>query len=72
MRGSQAMWGVEQDGPRLHGVKGRGVSVVTRYTHGPNAIVNMDDVDAAIRLQAEMANAEYAFASEEKLPVKAD
>jgi endoglucanase len=32
------------------GVRVAGVSVPTRYTHGPNAIVSLDDVDCAIRL----------------------
>lgn len=32
------------------GVRVAGISVVTRYTHGHNAIVSLDDVDCAIRL----------------------
>lgn len=32
------------------GVRVAGISVVTRYTHGHNAIVSLDDVECAIRL----------------------
>jgi endoglucanase len=32
------------------GVRAAGISVVTRYTHGPNAMVHMGDVAAAIAL----------------------
>ena len=32
------------------GVRAAGISVVTRYTHGPNAMVHMGDVQAAIDL----------------------
>lgn len=32
------------------GVRAAGISVVTRYTHGPNAMVHMGDVEAAIQL----------------------
>ena len=43
------------------GARACAISVVTRYTHGPNCIVNMDDVEASRKLLAAMANAEYEF-----------
>ena len=43
------------------GVKTIGFSVVTRYTHGPHAIVNTDDIKANIDLIAEFMNAEFEF-----------
>ena len=43
------------------GVKTIGFSVVTRYTHGPHASVNTDDLQANIDLIAEFMNAEFEF-----------
>lgn len=43
------------------GVKTIGFSVVTRYTHGPHAIVNTDDINATVDLIAEFMNADFEF-----------
>ena len=43
------------------GARACAISVVTHYTHGPNAIVNLDDVEGAAKLLGLMANAEYDF-----------
>ncbi len=42
-----------------NGVKVAGISVVTRYTHGPNAIVCEKDIKEAIRLLKEFINLEF-------------
>lgn len=41
------------------GIKTIGFSVVTRYTHGPNAIVSKADIEATIDLLAAFVNADY-------------
>lgn len=42
-----------------YGVKAAAVSVVTRYTHGPNAIVNKGDINASIRLLKAFIDTEF-------------
>lgn len=44
-----------------YGVKAGAVSVVTRYTHGPNAIVNFNDIEASIRLLSQVVNTRFPF-----------
>lgn len=44
-----------------YGVKAAAVSVVTRYTHGPNAIVSKDDINASIRLLKALVDTEFKF-----------
>lgn len=44
-----------------YGVRCAGVSVATRYVHGPNAVVNMDDVEASIALLAKYVDLEFTF-----------
>ncbi|HIU74873.1 MAG TPA: M42 family metallopeptidase [Candidatus Pelethocola excrementipullorum] len=44
-----------------YGVKAAGISVVTRYTHGPNAIVNKDDIRASIALLTGFVNESFEF-----------
>ena len=43
------------------GVRCAGISVATRYVHGPNAVVNMDDVDASIQLLVRYINNSFTF-----------
>lgn len=43
------------------GVRSTGISVATRYVHGPSCLVNMKDVDASIELLANYVNREFAF-----------
>ena len=43
------------------GVKACAVSVVTRYTHGPNAIVNKKDIRASIDLLKAFLDEEFEF-----------
>lgn len=43
------------------GVCSAGISVVTRYAHGPNSIVNLDDVEASINLLTAFVNEEFTF-----------
>ncbi|MEW8955008.1 M42 family metallopeptidase [Clostridium sp.] len=43
------------------GVKSSGISVATRYTHGSNCLVNMDDVEASIELLSKYINREFKF-----------
>ncbi len=43
------------------GVRCAGISVATRYVHGPNAVVNMDDVKASIDLLSKYVNVEFTF-----------
>jgi len=43
------------------GIRTIGFSVATRYTHGPNAIANSKDIEAAIALMDVFMNAEFAF-----------
>lgn len=42
-----------------YGVKAAAVSVVTRYTHGPNAIVHEGDINASIRLLKAFIDTEF-------------
>ena len=42
-------------------IDGAGISVATRYVHGPNAVVNMDDVKASIDLLSKYVNVEFTF-----------
>lgn len=44
-----------------YGVKACAVSVVTRYTHGPNAIVNGDDIRQSIQLLKAFVDTEFIF-----------
>ncbi len=43
------------------GVRASGISVATRYVHGPNAFVNMKDVEASIELLSRYVNREFVF-----------
>lgn len=43
------------------GVRASGISVATRYVHGPNAFVNMNDVEASIELLSRYVNREFVF-----------
>lgn len=43
------------------GVRCGGISIATRYGHGPNAVVNMDDVNASIALLAAYVNHQFNF-----------
>lgn len=43
------------------GVKTIGFSVTTRYTHGPNAIMSLSDMDNMIHLTREFMNYEFKF-----------
>jgi putative aminopeptidase FrvX len=43
------------------GVRASGISVATRYVHGPNCFVNMDDTDASIELLTKYVNREFVF-----------
>lgn len=43
------------------GVKSSGISVATRYVHGPNGFVNMKDVEASIELLYNYVNEEFNF-----------
>lgn len=44
-----------------YGVRCAGISVATRYVHGPNAVVNMDDVNASIALLSKYVDLEFTF-----------
>lgn len=44
-----------------HGVRASGISVATRYVHGPNAFVNMKDVEASIELLSKFVDREFCF-----------
>lgn len=44
-----------------YGVRSSGISVATRYVHGPNAVVNMKDVEASIELLSNYVNSEFIF-----------
>ena len=44
-----------------YGVKACAVSVVTRYTHGPNAIVSGDDIKESIKLLKAFVDTEFNF-----------
>jgi putative aminopeptidase FrvX len=43
------------------GVRVAGISVVTRYPHGPNSLISMKDVDASIELIIKYVNREFVF-----------
>lgn len=43
------------------GVRAAGISVATRYTHGPNCLVNMKDTEASIELLSKFVNVEFHF-----------
>lgn len=43
------------------GVRASGISVATRYVHGPNALVNMKDVSASIELLSKFVNRNFIF-----------
>lgn len=49
------------------GVKALGISIPTRYGHSPNSIVNLDDVDACIRLLSEYTASEVPIVTVEKI-----
>lgn len=44
-----------------YGVKSAGISVATRYVHGPNCFVNMKDVEASVELLSKYVNREFKF-----------
>lgn len=46
------------------GVRVGGISVVTRYPHGPNSLVNMKDVEASIELITKYVDREFNFDEE--------
>lgn len=50
-----------------NGVKALGISIPTRYGHSPNSIVNLDDVDACIRLLECYLQEEITIVTEEKI-----
>lgn len=43
------------------GVRAAGISVATRYVHGPNCFVNMKDTEASIELLSKYVNREFIF-----------
>jgi putative aminopeptidase FrvX len=44
-----------------YGVRSAGISVATRYVHGPNCFVNMKDTEACIELLSRYVNREFKF-----------
>jgi putative aminopeptidase FrvX len=46
------------------GVRAAGISVATRYVHGPNALISMDDTNASIELLAKYVDREFNFDEE--------
>jgi endoglucanase len=44
-----------------YGVRSAGISVATRYVHGPNCFVNMKDTEASIELLCKYVNREFKF-----------
>jgi putative aminopeptidase FrvX len=44
-----------------YGVRSAGISVATRYVHGPNCFVNMKDTEASIDLLTKYINREFKF-----------
>ena len=46
------------------GVRATGISVATRYVHGPNALISMDDTNASIELLAKYVDMEFDFDEE--------
>lgn len=49
------------------GVKVLGISIPTRYGHTPNSIVNLDDVEACIRLMECYLQEEIPIITQEKI-----
>jgi len=43
------------------GVKASGISVATRYVHGPNCFVNMKDTEACVELLSKYVDREFIF-----------
>lgn len=43
------------------GVRASGISVATRYVHGPNALINMNDVNASIDLLSKFVSREFVY-----------
>ncbi|TDT61016.1 M42 family metallopeptidase [Fonticella tunisiensis] len=43
------------------GVRAAGISVATRYVHGPNCVVSMDDVNASVELLSKFVNRVFDF-----------
>ncbi len=46
------------------GVRATGISVATRYVHGPNALISIDDTNASIELLAKYVDREFNFDEE--------
>ena len=46
------------------GVRATGISVATRYVHGPNALISMDDTNASIDLLVKYVDREFDFDKE--------
>ena len=46
------------------GVRATGISVATRYVHGPNALISMKDTEASIELLANYVNRSFNFEEE--------
>lgn len=46
------------------GVRATGISVATRYVHGPNALISMKDTEASIELLAKYVNRSFNFEEE--------
>lgn len=44
-----------------HGVRTAGITVATRYPHGPNSMINMTDVDAAVQLLSKFIDRSFSF-----------
>jgi putative aminopeptidase FrvX len=44
-----------------YGVKAAGISVATRFPHGPNAVINMNDVEASIQLISKYVERVFLF-----------
>ncbi|MEG1254309.1 M42 family metallopeptidase [Clostridium sp.] len=47
-----------------YGVRATGISVATRYVHGPNGLISMDDTNASIELLAKYVDREFNFDEE--------
>lgn len=44
-----------------HGVRTAGITVATRYPHGPNSMINMTDVNAAVQLLSKFIDRSFSF-----------
>jgi len=44
-----------------YGVRASGITIATRYPHGPNSMVNMDDVEASIKLLSKYVSRKFEF-----------